>query len=96
MWRHGAVRRASTLGGSVGLFLGLHAAARDARPLRWVIVVVLVVAIGTAVWDLVLGTWGNAIVSAVYLFALMIEILWWPKRQKTLLDNANRAAQPRP
>lgn len=75
---------------------GLHAAAEDARPLRWVVIVVLIVAIGTAVWDVVLGTWGNAIVSAVYLFALMIEILWWPKRQKTLLDNADRAARPRP
>lgn len=75
---------------------GLHAAAEDARPLRWVFIVVLVVAIGTAVWDAMLGTWGNAIVSAVYLIALMVETLWWPKRQKMLLGNADRAARPRP
>ena len=71
---------------------GLHAAAREARPLRWLLVIVLVVASGVAVWDAVFGSWGNAVASAIYLVALMFELFWWPKRQQSLLINADRAA----
>lgn len=71
---------------------GLRAAAADARMLRWVIVVVLIVAVGAAVWDAIHGTWGNAVASAVYLAALLVEILWWPKRRRRLLANADFAA----
>ena len=39
---------------------GLHAAAERAGPWRWLLVFVLVVAVGTAVWDAVFGSWGNA------------------------------------
>jgi len=40
----------------------------------------------------VFGTWGNAVASAIYLVLLLIELFWWPKRQKLLLTNADRAA----
>ncbi|MEO3760497.1 hypothetical protein ABGB19_19710 [Mycobacterium sp. B14F4] len=53
---------------------------------------VLVVAVGTAVWDAVFGSWGSAIASAIYLAALGVELFWWPRRQAQLLANANRAA----
>jgi hypothetical protein len=71
----------------------LHAAADTARPLRWLLVFVLVVAVGTAVWDAAFGSWGNAVVSAIYLTALIVELFWWPKKQKQLLANADRAAE---
>ena len=72
---------------------GLHAAAEKARPWRWLLVFVLVVAVGTAVWDAVFGSWGNGVASAIYLVALLIELFWWPKRQAQLLANADRAAE---
>ncbi|MDT5049880.1 MAG: hypothetical protein QOG75_5780 [Mycobacterium sp.] len=72
---------------------GMHAAAETARPFRWLLVVVLVVAVGTAVWDAVFGSWGNAIASGIYLVLLAIELLWWPKRQAQLLTNGDRAAE---
>jgi hypothetical protein len=71
---------------------GLHAAAEAARPFRWLLPVVLVVSLGTAVWDAVYGSWGNAAASAIYLVLLFIELFWWPKRQQQLLANAGRAA----
>jgi len=43
---------------------GMHAAAEQARPFRWVIPLVLVVGVGTAVWDAAFGSWGNAVASA--------------------------------
>ena len=72
---------------------GLHAAAEKARPWRWLLVFVLVVAVGTAVWDAVFGSWGNGVASAIYLVALLIELFWWPNRQAQLLANADRAAE---
>ena len=72
---------------------GLHAAAEDARPFRWLLPIVLVVGIASAAWDAVFGTWGNAIASAIYLVMLLVELFWWPKRQRQLLDNADRAAE---
>lgn len=72
---------------------GLHRAAETAKPWRWLLVVVLVVAVGTAVWDAVFGSWGNAIASAVYLAALGAELFWWPRRQAQLLANADRAVE---
>jgi hypothetical protein len=71
---------------------GMHAAAENARPWRWLLVCVLVVAVGTAVWDAVFGSWGNAAMSAIYLVLLFIELFWWPKRQQQLLADAGRAA----
>jgi hypothetical protein len=72
---------------------GLHAAAERARPFRWLIPIVLVVSVGTAAWDAVYGSWGNAAASAVYLVLLGIELFWWPKRQAQLLANADRATE---
>jgi hypothetical protein len=72
---------------------GMHAAADNARPLRWLLVFVLVVAVATAVWDAVFGSWGNAVASGIYLVLLAIELFWWPKRQTHLLANADRAAE---
>jgi len=78
---------------SVGDYVrGLHAAAEAARPWRWLLGFVLVVAVATAAWDAVFGTWGSAIASAVYLIALVLELFWWPKRQAMLLARADRAA----
>src|SRR6476661_6136916 len=71
---------------------GMHAAAQQARPYRWVVPLILVVSIGTALWDSVFGTWGNAIASVIYLVALLIELLWWPKKRDELLANGDGAA----
>lgn len=73
---------------------GLRRAAEDARPLRWVLWFVLIVSIGTAVFDGVFGSWGNLIVSVIYLAMLIAEVFWWPNRQNQLLANADRAAEP--
>ena len=71
---------------------GMRAAAQQARPFRWVLPVVLVVGVGTAGWDAVFGTWGNAVASFIYLVALLIEVFWWPRKRDQLLANADRAA----
>ena len=72
---------------------GLHAAAEKARPWRWLLVFVLIVAVGTAVWDAVFGSWGNGVASGIYLVALLIELFWWPKWRAQLLANADCAAE---
>ena len=71
---------------------GLHRAAEKARLLRWVVAVLLVVSVGMVVWDGVFGTWGNAVVSCIYLGLLGLDLFWWPRRQDQLLSNADRAA----
>jgi hypothetical protein len=70
----------------------MRAAAETARPYRWLIPLVLVVGVVMAVWDAFYGTWGNAVVSAIYLALLLLEVFWWPRRQRHLLANADRAA----
>jgi hypothetical protein len=72
---------------------GLRAAAEQGRPFRWLVPLVLVVAIGTALWDAVFGSWGNAVASGIYLVLLPVELFWWPKRRDELLANADRAAE---
>jgi len=54
---------------------------------------VLVVGVGTAVWDTVFGSWGNAVASGIYLVLLLLELFWWPKRRDRLLADADRAAE---
>jgi hypothetical protein len=71
----------------------LHAAVEDARPFRWLVPLVLVVAVGTAVWDAVYGAWGNVVASCIYFVALLVELFWWPKRRGELLANADRASE---
>ena len=53
----------------------------------------LVVGIGTALWDSVFSSWGNAVASGIYLVMLLIELFWWPKRRDELLANGDRAAE---
>lgn len=72
---------------------GLHAAAEAGRPFRWLVPLVLVVAVATAVYDAVFGSWGNVVASCIYFVALLIELFWWPKRRDELLANAGRAAE---
>jgi hypothetical protein len=72
---------------------GLHAAVEEARPFRWLVPLVLVVAVGTAVWDAAFGSWGNAVASCIYFVALLVELFWWPKRRDELLANADGAAE---
>jgi hypothetical protein len=71
---------------------GLHTAAEKARPFRWLLVFILVVATGTAAWDAVFGSWGNAAASCIYLVLLLIELFWWPKWRERLLTNADHGA----
>jgi hypothetical protein len=71
---------------------GMHAAAEQTRPFRWVVPLVLVVSIGTAVWDAVYGSWGNAVASCIYLVAFFVELFWWPKWRDAMLANGDRAA----
>ena len=71
---------------------GMRAAAEQAHPFRWVLPLVLVVAVGTAVWDAVYGSWGNAVASAIYLVLLLIEMFWWPRKRNQLLGDSDRAA----
>jgi hypothetical protein len=72
---------------------GLHAAEEAARPFRWLIPLVLVVAVGAAVYDAMFGSWGNVVVSVIYFVAFLFEVFWWPKRRDRLLENADRAAE---
>jgi len=94
-----AVRRGEAVGDTrlqqpvIDYSSGLHDAAETARWLRWVLIFVLVVAVGTAVWDSVYGSWGNTVASAIYLVALVVEVFWMPKWQARLLANADRAAE---
>jgi hypothetical protein len=72
---------------------GMHTAADNARPFRWLIWLVLTVAAVMAIWDTVSGSARDAVASCVYLALLIVEVTWWPWRQEQLLTNADRAAQ---
>ncbi|WP_101949860.1 hypothetical protein [Mycobacterium sp. 3519A] len=71
---------------------GMHNAAEQLRPFRWVVPFVLVVGVATTAWDAVYGSWGNLIASVIYLVALLFECFWWPKRRDQLLANGDRAS----
>ncbi|MEV0670140.1 hypothetical protein [Mycobacterium sp. NPDC050441] len=70
---------------------GVHEAAEAARPFRWLLPLVLIVAVASALWDAAFGSVGNAVVSVVYLVVLVMELVWWPKRQAQLLANVRQA-----
>ncbi|MED5815506.1 hypothetical protein VST63_24365 [Mycolicibacterium sp. 050232] len=70
---------------------GVRDAAEAARPFRWLLPVVLIVAAASAVWDAVFGSVGNAVASVIYLTALVMEVAWWPKRQAQLLAQVDQA-----
>jgi hypothetical protein len=71
---------------------GFHDAAEKGRYFRWLLIFILVVAVGTTVWDAVFGSWGNAVASVIYLVLLLFELFWWPKRLEQLLANTDSAA----
>ena len=71
---------------------GMHEAAETGRMFRWFLIFILLVAVGTAVWDAVFGSWGNAVASVIYLVLLLFELFWWPKRLEQLLADTDRAA----
>ena len=71
---------------------GMQDAAEKGRFFRWFFIFILVVAVGTAVWDGVYGSWGNAVASVIFLVILLFELFWWPKRLAQLLANTDRAA----
>jgi hypothetical protein len=70
----------------------LQAEAEKYRPLRWVIVFILVVAVAAAAWNALLGSLGNAVVSFAYLLLIVLELILWPRRQADLLTNAHCAS----
>jgi hypothetical protein len=70
---------------------GVHESVLGSR-WRWVLIVALVVAAGAALWDAAYGSWGNAVASAIYLAALVIEVTLWPKWVQRVLANVDRAA----
>jgi hypothetical protein len=94
-----ATRRGELVGDSrlarsvVDYSRGLHAAAEQARPYRWLVWLALAVAVVSALWDTVAGSTRDAVASCVYLALLAIEMFWWPRRQAELLSNADRAAE---
>ncbi len=71
---------------------GLHAAAEKTHRFGWLVGVVLVVALASAVWDALTGSVRDVVSSCVYLGLLAIELFWWPRRRDRLLSNADRAA----
>jgi hypothetical protein len=71
---------------------GLRAAAEPLYPYRWVVAVVLVVALGTAVVDALTGSVRETVASCAYLALLAIELTWWPARRRELLLNSALAA----
>lgn len=72
---------------------GIHAAAQDATPVRWLLPVLLAAGVATAAWDAVLGSWGNALASVIYLVLLLGELFWWPNRRAQLLANVDRTTR---
>lgn len=72
---------------------GVHEAAEAARPFRWLLPLVLIVAAASALWDAVFGSVGNAVVSVVYLAALAVELFWWPQRHAQLLARIDHACR---
>ena len=64
---------------------GLHAASEHSRLWWWMIVVLGVVALGTAIFDTITAPVGEAVVSWLYFAFFPIEAWWWPRRQAHLL-----------
>ena len=74
-----AARRGELVGDSrlarsvVDYSRGLHAAAEEARPYRWLLWFVLAVAAVLALWDTVYGSTRDAVASCVYLALLVMS-----------------------
>lgn len=74
--------------GVVDYAAGLHTAAERLHQYRWVVILLLVVAIATTVLDAVTGSVRETVASCVYLGLLAIELTWWPARRRELLLNS--------
>ncbi|BBY66636.1 hypothetical protein [Mycolicibacterium helvum] len=72
---------------------GMHKAAESGRPFRWVVPLVLAVAVVVAVWDSAFGSTREMVASLLYLVLLAFELFWWPGRRDRLLVNADRAKE---
>lgn len=72
---------------------GMHAAAEKGRAFRWLVPLVLIVAVAAAAWDAVFGSTRDLISSCVYLVLLGIDVFWWPGERDQLLANADRAKE---
>ncbi|MFZ0834733.1 MAG: hypothetical protein WAM92_17010 [Mycobacterium sp.] len=70
----------------------LHRAAEGFRLWWWLILVLGVVALGTAIADTIFAPVREAVISWLYFAFFPIEALWWPRRQAQILANAERAA----
>jgi hypothetical protein len=71
----------------------LHNAAERSRLYWWVIVLLGVVALGTAVADTIFAPIREAVVSWLYFAFFPVELLWWPRRAARLIANAERAEE---
>ncbi|MCX2930232.1 hypothetical protein ORI20_08095 [Mycobacterium sp. CVI_P3] len=70
---------------------GMHRSADSGRPFRWVLPLVLVLALGVAVWEVVAGSPRGLVASCLCLVLLGFVLFWWPDRRERLLANADRA-----
>lgn len=71
----------------------LRDAAAGAHRYRWVVPAISAVALIFAVWDSVVGPARVATVSWLFVAILLVELLWWRRRQAGLLGNAERAEE---
>jgi hypothetical protein len=78
--------------GVIDYSAGLRAAAERGQTYRWVVWLVLAVALGIAVYDAVNGSIRDTVASCVYLGLLTIELFWWPTRRRELLLNSALAS----
>ena len=69
----------------------LHQAAERFRLWWWLIAVLGVVALATAIADTIFSPVGEAVVSWLYFAFFPVEAFWWPRRQAHILANAKRA-----
>ncbi|MBO0676441.1 hypothetical protein JRC04_03070 [Mycolicibacterium sp. S2-37] len=74
--------------GVIDYSTGLRAAADRENTYRWVIWLVLAVALAIAVYDAASGSVRDTVASCVYLGLLAIELFWWPSRRRELLLNS--------
>ena len=72
---------------------GMRRSADSGRPFRWLLPLVLAVAVVLAVWDAVFGSTRDLVASLVYLVLLGLDMYWWPGRRDRLLANADRAKE---
>ena len=71
----------------------LREAAERFRLWWWMIALLGLVALGTAIADTVFSPVREAVVSWLYFAFFPVELVWWPRRQEQLLANAARAEE---